>query len=100
LTRSQHCGTMYGRCRDDKCLSGYPRCWEPHDDNWQGCYDLITAPDGTQKIHCKTTRECVKTYKTYYKMYRICTYCLYKVCSRCGAEFDYYAHRGLCPHCR
>lgn len=67
--------------------------------NSQGCYDFAAATDGTPLIRCKTTRECVKTYKTCYKMYRICTYCLYKVCSRCGAEFDYYAHRGLCPRC-
>lgn len=85
------CGGPYGH---------FSPHWQPNDKDDQGCYDFAVNADGMPKIRCKTTRECVKTYKTYYKMYRICTYRLYKVCSRCGAEFDYYHHRGLCPGCR
>lgn len=44
-------------------------------------------------------KECVKVYKTYYKLYRYCTYRLFKVCGRCGREFDYYHHQGCCPRC-
>jgi len=65
-----------------------------------GCYDFMDCADGMPKVKCKTSKECVKTYKTYYKMYKICTYRLYKVCCRCGTEFDYYGHRGMCPKCR
>ncbi len=64
------------------------------------CYDFESCEGGMPKIKCKTSKECVKTYKTYYKMYKICTYRLYKVCTRCGTEFDYYGCRGLCPKCR
>lgn len=87
----------------NKCRGPYPPdCFsrKTFDAHWQGCYDFTSAADGTPRISCKTTRECVKTYKTCYKMYRICTYRLFKVCSRCGEEFDYYIHRGLCPRCR
>jgi hypothetical protein len=91
---------MYGgRCGGGPHWHGHP-CWEPGGKDDHSCYDFAVSADGMPKISCKTTRECVKTYKTYYKMYRICTYRLYKVCSHCGAEFDYYHQRGLCPSCR
>ena len=51
------------------------------------------------KMKCKTERECVKTYKCYYKLYKICQYRMYKVCPCCGHEFDYHHHRGICPKC-
>ena len=48
---------------------------------------------------CETTKECIKTYKCFYKLYKICHYHLYKVCPRCGHEFDYYWYQGICPKC-
>ncbi|MDR3559906.1 MAG: hypothetical protein P4N59_00500 [Negativicutes bacterium] len=52
------------------------------------------------KIKCEPTKECVKTFKCFYKLYRVCHYHLYKVCPHCGHEFDYHHHRGICPKCR
>lgn len=52
------------------------------------------------KMKCKVQKECVKTFTCQYKLYRICMYRLVKVCPRCGMEFDYHHHRGMCPHCR
>ncbi len=68
-------------------------------DGDENCYDF-TFSGGRPRISCKTTKECVKTYKTYYKMYKISTYRLYKVCPHCGLEFDFYGCRGICPRCR
>lgn len=51
------------------------------------------------KMHCKPEKKCVKTYKCTYKLYKICHYRLYKVCPRCGHEYDYHYHRGMCPRC-
>lgn len=51
------------------------------------------------QMKCKIEKECVKTYKCYYKLYKICQYRLYKVCPRCSHEFDYHHHRGMCPKC-
>ena len=92
--------TMYGNC----CGAGM-YCQD--DPQWgygfkedEGCYDFECGEGAMPKIKCKTSKECVKTYKTYYKMYKICTYRLYKVCCRCGTEFDYYGHHGVCPKCR
>jgi len=52
------------------------------------------------KIKCTPTKECVKTFTSCYKLYRICHYKLYKVCHRCGHEFEYHHHQGMCPKCR
>jgi rubrerythrin len=51
------------------------------------------------QMKCKVEKECVKTYKSYYKLYKICHYRLYKICPCCGHEFDYHQHRGICPRC-
>lgn len=51
------------------------------------------------KMPCKMEKKCVKTYKCIYKLYKTCHYRLYKVCPRCGHEFDYHHHRGMCPRC-
>ena len=56
--------------------------------------------DCPPKMNCKMEKECVKTFTCQYKLYRICMYRLFKVCPRCGREFDYHGHRGMCPHCR
>jgi len=48
---------------------------------------------------CKISKECVKTYKCHYKLYKISHYHLCKVCSLCGHEFDYYYYQGSCPRC-
>ncbi|HMM20785.1 MAG TPA: hypothetical protein PKA10_08580 [Selenomonadales bacterium] len=75
--------------------------WGHHDHG--GYPDKCTCGheyDCHPKLYCKPVKECVKTYKTYYKLYRYCYYRLYKICSRCGHEFDHYEHRGCCPKCR
>lgn len=85
----------------DHYYYGYPGNWDcavpfgPHDSccDWTDC-------GYTPKFKHKPVKECVKTYKTYYKLYKICTYCLYKVCPHCGLEFDYHECRGICPKCR
>lgn len=51
------------------------------------------------QMKCKVEKECVKTYKSYYKIYKVCQYRLYKICPCCGHEFDYHKHRGMCPKC-
>ncbi|MEN6413782.1 MAG: hypothetical protein ABFC84_13635 [Veillonellales bacterium] len=51
------------------------------------------------KMKCKPKKECVKTFKCCYKLYRITSYRLYKICSRCGCEFDHHMHQGMCPKC-
>jgi hypothetical protein len=48
---------------------------------------------------CKITKECVKTYKCHYKLYKISHYHLCMICPHCGHEFDYYYYQGLCPRC-
>lgn len=51
------------------------------------------------QMKCKVEKECVKTYKCYYKLYKVCQYRMYKICPCCGHEFDYHRHRGMCPKC-
>lgn len=46
----------------------------------------------------KCTKECIKTYKSTFKLYKLCRYRLYKVCPWCGHEFDYYFYH-ICPCC-
>lgn len=84
----------YWKCDDD-----YDKC---------GCQDKHYMYDDypdmdmsccTPKMKCQPVKECVKTFKCYYKLYRMCTYRLYKVCPQCGHEFDYHEHRGGCPKC-
>ncbi len=81
------------KCDDDKCgcEDKYDKC------DMDECQDM--EPCYTPKMKCQTTKECVKTYKCYYKLYRICTYRLFKLCPYCGYEFDYHEHRGGCPKC-
>ncbi|SMC72336.1 hypothetical protein [Sporomusa malonica] len=84
----------YWKCDDDYSKYGCSDKHEMMDD----CYDMdmsCYAP----KMKCQPTKECVKTYKCYYKLYKICTYRLYKMCPYCGHEFDYHEHRGGCPKC-
>jgi len=61
------------------------------------CYSTMCSD--MDKMKCKMEKECVKTYKTYYKLYRVCQYRLYKLCPCCGHEFDHHRHRGMCPKC-
>jgi len=63
----------------------------------EGCYSDMCSDIAQMK--CKMEKECVKTYKCYYKMYRVCQYRLYKICPCCGHEFDFHKHRGVCPKC-
>ncbi|MGL5515039.1 MAG: hypothetical protein ACRDBM_17645 [Sporomusa sp.] len=85
---------------DWKCDdASYPQYGNPDkSDMMDDCEDMemhCCAP----KIKCQPTKECIKTFKCCYKLYRICTYCLFKICPYCGHEFDYHRHRGSCPKC-
>jgi hypothetical protein len=96
---TRDCGyTAHGNCWGSSMpCHGYVH--KNYDGDDQSCYHFAFS-GGAPRISCRTTKECVKTYKTYYKMYKICTFRLYKVCTRCGLEFDYYGCRGMCPRCR
>ncbi|WP_094605390.1 hypothetical protein SPSIL_001970 [Sporomusa silvacetica DSM 10669] len=85
----------YWKCDDDYGKYGCHDKNEMMDDD---CHDMDMSCC-TPKMKCQPTKECVKTYKCYYKLYKICTYRLYKVCPSCGHEFDYHEHRGACPKC-
>ncbi|GMB01390.1 hypothetical protein [Pelosinus sp. IPA-1] len=63
----------------------------------EDCYSNMCSD--MSKMKCKMEKECIKTYKTYYKLYKVCQYRLYKVCPCCGHEFDYHRHRGMCHKC-
>ena len=63
----------------------------------EGCQSEMCADMNQMK--CKMEKECVKTYKCYYKLYKVCQYRMYKICPCCGHEFDYHKHRGMCPKC-
>ncbi|WP_021168510.1 hypothetical protein SOV_02080 [Sporomusa ovata DSM 2662] len=82
----------YWKCDDD-----YDKCNDKYDMN-DDCHDMDMSCC-TPKMKCQPTKECVKTFKCYYKLYKMCTYRLYKVCPYCGCEFDYHEHRGSCPKC-
>ncbi len=64
----------------------------PEDNCSEMCTDM-------SQMKCKMEKECIKTYKCYYKLYRVCQYRLYKICPCCGHEFDFHRHRGMCPKC-
>lgn len=84
----------YWKCDDD-----YGKCGSPEsDDMYDDCHEMDMSCC-TPKMKCQPTKECVKTYKCCYKLYKLCTYRLYKVCPHCGHEFDYHEHRGCCPKC-
>ncbi|BBB90316.1 MAG TPA: hypothetical protein PKA28_12935 [Methylomusa anaerophila] len=87
-----------------KCDCQYPKYDDCHDYKSDYCDDYeaddyceVSCP--TPKMKCHPTKECVKTYKCYYRLYRISYYRLYRVCPQCGHEHDYYHHRGVCPRC-
>lgn len=63
----------------------------------EGCYSEMCEDMSQMKY--KTEKECVKTYKCYFKLYKVCQYRMYKICPCCGLEFDYHRHRGMCPKC-
>lgn len=46
----------------------------------------------------RVTMQCVKTFQSEFKLYRISYYCLYKVCPWCGCEFECYEYNE-CPNC-
>lgn len=63
----------------------------------ENCYSDLCSD--ISQLKCKVEKECVKTYKSYYKLYKVCQYRIYKVCPCCGHEFDYHRQRGVCPKC-
>ncbi|EGO64154.1 hypothetical protein [Acetonema longum] len=79
----------------DKC------CHQPKWTHQCDCQEDMHHTDCCEMppMKCKTEKECVKVFKCYYKLYRICQYRLYKVCPRCGQEYDYYQQRGVCNRC-
>jgi len=80
---------------DDECYDHeMPYMKEKMD---EGCYSEMCSDISQMK--CKMEKECVKTYKCYYKLYKVCQYRLYKLCPCCGHEFEYHRHRGMCPKC-
>lgn len=80
---------------DDECQCGdMPYMKEKTEDE---CYSNMYAD--MSKMKCKMEKECVKTYKTYYKVYKVCQYRMYKICPCCGHEYDYHRHHGMCPKC-
>jgi len=88
---------------DDKMYWGdNPCCYKPYPKgDCDPCETEYMEEDCcAPKIKCKPAKECVKTYKCYYKLYKFCYYRLFKVCPRCGHEFDYYSQRGVCNKCR
>lgn len=85
----------YWKCDDDYGKCG---CNDKHEMMDDECHDMDMSCC-TPKMKCQPTKECVKTFKCYYKLYKMCTYRLYKVCPYCGHEFDYHEHRGSCPKC-
>ena len=89
------------KCDDDYDKYGYDKCgYDKYDkyDCMDDHYDMNMSCC-TPKMKCMPTKECVKTYKCTYKLYRVCSYKLYKCCPSCGHEFDYHHHRGACPKC-
>ncbi len=83
---------------EDECQEEMPYMKEHMKEKMTGdCYSEMCSDMSQMK--CKVEKECVKTYKCYYKMYRVCQYRLYKICPCCGHEFDYHKHRGVCPKC-
>lgn len=62
-------------------------------------FDDMCMPCPAPKTKCPPVKECVKTYKCYYKLYKISHFRLFKVCPCCGVEYDYHHHRGMCPRC-
>lgn len=85
----------------------YDMCYEPkmHKMDCDMCYEpKMPKMDYDMccempKSPCKMEKKCVKTFKCTYKLYKICQYRLHKVCPRCGHEYDYHYHRGMCPRC-
>ncbi len=86
------------KCYKDDCGMDY---WQ--DMGCEGKYkckpDCDMSCEPPTKMLGKVEKECVKTFKCVYKLYKVCTYRLCKVCPCCGHEFDYHHHRGVCPHC-
>lgn len=88
---------MYDDC-DDSSMHSMPHMHKMDCDEPKKDYDMCCE---MPKMPCKPERKCVKTFKctTTFKVYRTCHYRLYKCCPRCGHEFDYHHHRGMCPRC-
>ncbi|MGI6092015.1 MAG: hypothetical protein ACOYD5_03290 [Negativicutes bacterium] len=79
----------YDMCCKPKMYKDYDMCEPKMKDHDMSC--------NMPKMKCE--KKCVKTFKCTYKLYKICCYRLQKVCPRCGHEFDYHRHRGMCPRC-
>lgn len=47
----------------------------------------------------KPEKCCIKTWKSCFKLYKICHYRVYIICPHCNCEYDYRYHRGCCPKC-
>jgi hypothetical protein len=94
----------YEKCEKDTNSHCEDECSEmpgpPDNDNCCSPKEDECCHVPKMKVKCTPTKECVKTYKCCYKLYKFTQYRLYKVCSGCGQEFDHYHHHGVCPKCR
>ncbi|SEO46495.1 hypothetical protein SAMN04490178_102112 [Propionispora vibrioides] len=63
-------------------------CQEHHE---HVCCDIPNLP--------KPEKECVKTFKCVYRVYKVCHYRVFKICPVCSHEFDVVLHHGRCPKC-
>jgi hypothetical protein len=99
----------YSKWEHCKCGEKYPKggmctCMEECGGEMaETCYSKEDEHCHVPKMSVKCsppTKECVKTYKCCYKLYKFTQYRLYKVCNGCGNEFDHYQNRGMCTKCR
>ncbi|CUH95458.1 hypothetical protein P22_1529 [Propionispora sp. 2/2-37] len=95
-------GTYYPKydcddTKDDYCHHHYMKddCYKEHPGKYH-CYEPMYCDIPKMP---KMEKECVKTFKCVYKLYRICQYKVFKVCPTCGHEFDSAYHHGVCPKC-
>ncbi|VBB06574.1 Hypothetical protein LUCI_1810 [Lucifera butyrica] len=72
-------------------MSGYPemKCKK----------EMCPPPIQCHIPECKPEKECVKTLKYVFKLYKTCKFHMCMICPVCGHEFDYNRHHGVCPKC-
>lgn len=75
-------------------------CYHSKFEEWDDMKGCCPPKKNIKSMCCSPRKKCIKTFDCTFKLYRL-SYCrLYKVCQSCGHEYDFYHHRGMCPHCR